>query len=191
MLPLADLERELADALFRDATAVAALVATHGFPADARVDIHRNHVQRSLTKVLETTFAAVASLTDPRFFSWLAHEFIVHSPPTSPCLFEYGKGFADFIEGFPACASLPYLADVARLEWAIHAVFHASDDAPAVVLLASRFPVHQIWRAALDPDAPGVDLSSGAAHLRVYRVDGDASFEVIDPDHFQSLSRHG
>lgn len=189
MLPLADLEHKLADALFRDDTDVAAHVATHGIPAAALVDIHRNHVQRSLTKVLETTYAAVSSLTDPRFFSYMAHEFIVQSPPTTPCLFEYGEDFADFIAGFPACAGLPYLADVARLEWAIHSVFHASDDA-AAVLLESRFPVHQIWRAALDPDAPGVDLNSGPAHLRVYRAEGDASFEVIDADHFQRLCQH-
>jgi hypothetical protein len=191
MLPLADLERQLAASLFRDETDIAAAVETRGMSAAARVDIHRNHVQRSLTKVLETTFAAVASLTDARFFSWLAHEFIMQSPPTSPCLFEYGEEFPNFIDGFPACVSLPYLADVARLEWAIHSVFHAGDDTAAVVLLESRFPVHQIWRAALDPDAPGVDLQSGPAHLRIYRADGDASFELIHPDQFHALSQHG
>jgi hypothetical protein len=191
MLPLVDLERELGAALFRDTTDVIAHVASQGLSPSARIDIHRNHVQRSLTKLLAATYPAVASLTDTRFFAWLAHEFIVEAPPASPCLFEYGEAFAEFIAGFPACAGLPYLADVARLEWAIHAVFHAGDDTPAAHLVHSRFPVHQIWRAALDPAAPGVDLSSGPAHLRVYRVDGDASFEVIDPHLFLSLSRHG
>jgi len=40
-------------------------------------------------------------------------------------LAEYGDGFADFLAGFAPAQSLPYLADVARLEWAINAAYHA------------------------------------------------------------------
>lgn len=39
----------------------------------------------------------------------------------------YGAGFPEFIEGFPAAAGLPYLADVARLEMLRVGAYHAAD----------------------------------------------------------------
>jgi hypothetical protein len=38
-------------------------------------------------------------------------------PPLSPILLKYGGRFPTFIETFRPTSSLPYLADVARLEW--------------------------------------------------------------------------
>jgi hypothetical protein len=48
-------------------------------------------------------------------------------PPTSPLLFEYGRDFPDFIERFQYTQSMPWLADIARLERAWLDTYHAAD----------------------------------------------------------------
>ena len=64
-------------------------------------------------------FPVVCRLVDHPFFAYAAHEFLRDHPPRSRCLAEYGGGFPDFLAAFEPCSSLPYLADVARFEWAI------------------------------------------------------------------------
>ncbi|MEQ1753129.1 MAG: DNA-binding domain-containing protein [Micropepsaceae bacterium] len=187
MLPLAEQHRAIRNALLLGHAVQPGLISGSTDAAELRVDIHRNHFFRSLTKSLASVFPATSSLTSPRFFAYCAHEFISTQPPTSPCLFEYGATFADFIRSFPPCSGLPYLADVAMLEWLVHEVFHAPDEGNDFRFMQSRFPAHQIWRAALEPDAPAVDINSGTAHLLVYREGGDSSILVIGPEAYALL----
>src|SRR6266403_1205342 len=97
-----------------------------GLDPAARLNIHRNHYISSLGEALKATYPVACRLVDERFFAYAASEYIKISPPRRVCLFEYGEGFPDFLAAFPACASLVYLADVARLEWLINAALHAT-----------------------------------------------------------------
>lgn len=175
---------------------VTAHVAADGLAPAARLQIYRHHVFTSLTAALEATYAVVARLVDARFFAYAAHEYVRHHPPTDPCLFEYGASFADFLADFGPCATLPYLPDVARLEWAVHTAGNAEDAAPvdparlaaaapadvpalrlrlhpSLSVLRSTWPVADIWRANqrdADPDLT-VDLAAGGMCLEVRRRD--------------------
>lgn len=149
-----------------------------------RFDIHRRHFIRSLTASLEKTYPGVVNLVDGRFFAFAADSFIRAHPPASPCLFEYGAALPDFLEVFPACASLPYLADVARMEWAMHRVFHSEDvgdDAlPAsLCLFSSRWPVDAIWRVAMGRADGPVDMNAGKAWVLIYRDKVEVKFESL------------
>src|SRR3989442_2991820 len=178
-----------------DDRAAASAVIDDGRGASARLAVYRHPVFTSLTVTLEATFPVVCRLVDRRFFGWLADQYVRVRPPVGPCLFEYGADFPEFVAAFPACAHLPWLADVARLEWAMNAALHAPDapalepealralDPPAlarltlrldpsVTLLASRWPVDAIWRAN-QADANltvAVDLDAGGSSLEVRRV---------------------
>ncbi len=157
-------------------------------PTLPRFEIHRRHFIRSVTAALEKTFPGVVKLVDARFFSFAADAFIRAHPPASPCLFEYGAELPDFLEAFPACASLPYLGDVARMEWAMHCVFHADDLGDELLpaslsLFASRWPVDAIWRVAMGRAEGPVDMNSGKAWVLIYRDKVEVKFE--------SLSRAG
>jgi hypothetical protein len=129
------------------------------------------------------------------FFEGAAREFIRRHPPTSPCLNDYGASLPAFLAAFAPASTLVYLADVARLEWAVNRALHADDAAPlqltrlaaldqaamaqlrfamhpAVSVLRLEFPADAIWRAVLDQDAAAmaaIDLSSGPVHLLVER----------------------
>ena len=186
MKPLADSQAAFARAL-RDPDLPAP--ADIRRPADAlqtrRFNVHRNNFVVSLTEALEATFPAVRKLVGEAFFKGSARAFIDAGPPTSPVLLLYGRGFGDFLDRFEPARSVPYLGDVARLEWARLSAYHAADMAPARIealaaipqadagdarvalhpsfaLIRSRWPVVSLWSACTgDGSEPDVDMARG------------------------------
>jgi hypothetical protein len=148
-----------------------------GRPAGGRFNVYRNTITASLIAALEQGFPAVAALLGPVNFTAIARGFVRDHPPRSPLLMQYGAGFPAWLEAAEPLSHLGYLGDVARLELARRRAYHAADSpplpaatlaaippedlgetrltlAPAVALLRSDWPVHAIWRFALDPDSP-------------------------------------
>ncbi len=105
------------------------LTAWNGTP-DRRFGVYRNNVMVGLTAALQSRFPVVERLVGADFFAAMARAFIAAHPPLSPLLLAYGDDLPAFIEGFEPAASLPYLADVARLEIARSRAYHAADAAP-------------------------------------------------------------
>jgi hypothetical protein len=193
--------------LVDDESGVAPAVIDDDVGASARLAIYRHHVFTSLTAALQATYPVVTRLVDRRFFGWVADRYVRAHPPAGPCLAEYGGDFPAFLAQFPACAHLPWLADVARLEWAMNVALHAPDavaldpDAlralepgalarltlrlePSVTLLDSPWPVDAIWRAN-QPAADGVvDLGAGAARIEIRRLGDDVVFRALPPGTF-------
>lgn len=200
-LALPDLQRAFADRLVGvERPELVALVADGAIPAASRLDVYRHHFGHSLVAALATTFSTVQTLVGDGFFRGLAQAFVRQSLPTQPVLSEYGAGLPDFIAGYVPARDLPYLADVARLDWALNCAFHApfveglgaadlaaieADRLPAMslsltpgaALIASRFPLGHIWLASQPgADAAPVDLDSGGARLLILRRPDDAAF---------------
>ena len=109
MSGLAGFQREFAAALFDDAHAFAP--ATH--PAFA---IYRNTVMRACLDALEANFPAVVCLVGREWFRSAAALHVASAPPRDARLAMYGAFFPDFLASFEPAASLPYVADVARLD---------------------------------------------------------------------------
>jgi Putative DNA-binding domain len=210
MRTLPDLQAGFAAAILReDAHGVASLIIGDGLTPAARVQVYWNHVFSSLTEALEATYPVVCRLVDRRFFGFAADRYIRLHPPEGPCLFEYGATFPDFLATFPPCAGNPYLADVARLEWAMNAALHAEEAAPmdptalgavptddvgrlifrfepSATWLRSRWPVDRIWKAnqaEADPDAT-VNLAAGGVMLETRRQDDGVALRRLDAAEF-------
>ncbi len=168
-----------------------------------RLAIHRHHIASSLAKVLASTFPTVQALVGADFFRGAARAFVAVELPTQPVLAEYGAGFPGFVATYAPAAGLPYLADVARLDWALNVAFHSPRGAcltaadlavlpserlatssvvlaPGTMLVRSRYPIDLIW-AASQPGASEeeVDLRRGPARLLVLRRPDDAGFLVL------------
>ncbi len=188
-----------------DLGAAAPLVRDDAPGAAARLAIYANHFRVTLIDALAATFPVVRRLVGNEFFTAAARSFIRDIPPAAPCLFEYGGAFPAFLDRLPAAASLPWLGDVASLEWAISEASHAADAAPlsgealsrlaagdaaAVVLhpscrlVQSAFPVDRIWQAhqASDDDIAPIDLASGGARLLVHRQNDEVGWLSLDAD---------
>lgn len=151
----------------------------------ARLAVYRNNVMVSLLDVLADTFPVTRELVGDAFFHAMGQCFVRARPPQSPVMAEYGSGFADFIEAFEPARSLPYLPDVARLEWLRLTALHAADAAPMpaarmAALLADQ-PDLGAWRVRLHP-AFAV-LRSDYAVVSIWAAhQGVGSLAEIDPD---------
>ena len=205
---LLELQIQLCQAVLGDDTAeiVAAIRGDELDPA-ARVGIYRNHAFAILGASLQGTFPVICRLVDERFFAYAAHEYLREHPPHSRCLVEYGADFADFLADFEPCKALPYLADVARFEWALNIAASVREAAPlpprvlaevptdeaayvalrlqpSLSYVTSPWPIDAIWQANQENEVPLVDLASGGARLEVRRVGDSVGWLRLDPATF-------
>ena len=159
--------------------------------------------QPRLATALSATFPTVQALVGDEFFRTMAQAFVAATLPTQPVLSEYGAGFASFVEGYAPAGGLPYLADMARLDWALNVAFNSPAEprlgvaelaaipgeqlpgksvslAPGAVVVCSAYPIDRIWAAA-QPGASDetVDVAVGGARLLVLRRADDAGFVTL------------
>jgi hypothetical protein len=113
-----------------DAPCPDGLTAWNGSDPTRRLAVYRNNVVVSLIEALAETFPVVQELVGETFFRGMAGVFVRHDPPQSVQLVDYGAEFPAFIERFDPARSVPYLADVARLEFLRVRAFHAADADP-------------------------------------------------------------
>ncbi|MFT5511517.1 MAG: hypothetical protein ACI89J_004619 [Hyphomicrobiaceae bacterium] len=136
----------------------------------ARFNVYRNNSAVSLTEAIADSYPVVRALVGEDFFTAMARQYVDGHVPSSPVLIHYGGSFADFIEAFEPAQSLPFLADIARVEWAWVQAYHAKDcDSintealqaanaealpasrltlhPSLHLIQSNWPVVSIWSA--------------------------------------------
>lgn len=128
-------------------------------PAEAarRFAVYRNNVAVSLGQALGRRFPVIERLVGTAFFAALARAYLAADPPRSPVLLEWGAGFPGFLAGFPPLAQWPFMADVARIEYARGRAFHAADAAP----------VDPARLAAADPGTLRLALHPSVAVLRL------------------------
>jgi len=198
----------------RENAALAAQISDGVFSPGERLDVYRNTFIATLTSALRISFPAVHRLVGEEFFGAAAQYFIEAEPPLSAYLNAYGGGFADFLAQFPSVASLPYLADVARLEWAVNGALHAEDSAPldaealveiatvvpervtfvphpSVRLLRLDYPARTIWRAVLAEDDAAlgtISLASGPEWLLIERGANGVEVSSLDEDEWRFAS---
>lgn len=177
---------------------LAAGIISGGLTAEQRLAIYRNNVFSNLRGALRNSYPVILRLLGEAFFNHVADEYVRSHPSASGDLHNFGGDFDAFLASFESCAKLPYLPDVARLEWAWDQVFHAADCTPPVLehtlqrlatvppehyaglhfslhpactLLTSDYPVLRIWQVN-QADYAGdqrVDLSEGGVRLALIR----------------------
>ncbi|UXU90086.1 HvfC/BufC N-terminal domain-containing protein [Burkholderia sp. S-53] len=193
---LAELQLAVRRDLGAAADDAAAWIEPDGLAPRARLSIYRNTLTSVLVNALRLAFPAVQRLVGAECFEGAARRFIAASPPRSAWLDEYGAAFPACLAQLSDLASIPYLADVAHVEWQVNVVLHAPalpaldlaglaslDDGalgalrlrphPAARLVRCDFPADTIWRAVLEQDTPAmhaIRLDDGPVHLLVQRV---------------------
>ena len=201
---LASLQSAFARALLTDDLAAFA----PGVRADAQtaqrfLAIYRHSVFANWTKALAATFPVVVRLVGEVFFREAARQFAIARPSRCGDLNALGAGFADFIAHYPHASQLPYLPDVARLEWAWHESQMAADGQgldfaalarvpageqgairfllqPAARVVASAYPILALWEANQDERDGTPDRFEGADRVLVSRQDASARLELLD-----------
>jgi hypothetical protein len=209
MLSLHDTQARVTAGLLRGGgDDLAALVRDGGgVAAERRLHVYRNNVFASLGAALHAVYPVTARLVGEPFFRQLTRAYIARHPSMSGDLQEFGALLPAFVRKQASLAALPYLADVAALEWAVHEVYHEADeqtlDAASLALvpadaqsrirlhlqlasrfIASPFPVLAIWQANqadTDDAVAPVALDDGGIRLLVARgSDFAVEFRILD-----------
>lgn len=185
------------------------IVNPDGAAAGKRFDVYRNNVAVSLSDALEAAFPVVRKLVGDEFFRAMAGVFLRKHPPNTPLMMFYGEAMPQFLGRFEPTKSIRYLPDIARIELAMRHAYHAADAtpvdpetlgslaadtlmgaklriAPATQTVTSDFPVHAIYLANTQAEAPkpvmqaeAVLITRPAFDPQIHRIDA-ASAACID-----------
>ncbi len=196
MPSLREIQVTFQQALYRPDAAhlVAAQIVENGIPATRRLQVYRNNLLGVLGESLRAVYPVVERLVGTAFFAAAARHYVLDQPSMSGDVHDYGGDFPEFMGAFRGAAHLPYIRDVAHLEWAYHEAFHSADD-PALDphrllnvpedgqaairlelqssarLLSSAYPVLRIWQRN-QPEWAGdthVDLALGPDRILAVR----------------------
>ncbi|HEX9391535.1 MAG TPA: DNA-binding domain-containing protein [Usitatibacteraceae bacterium] len=204
---LHDLQSAFAGALLgADGSAAGPAIRAGALTAARRLEIYRYNVLANLRGALADIYPVVQAIVGEAFFRHAAEQFIRVCPSRSGDLNQFGQDWAAFLATYPHARDLPYLADVAKLEWAWHESFHAADHAAfdlarlssvapeqhgrlrfqlhsSVRLLSSGFPLFHIWEV----NQPGyggameLDWTTGGDHLLIHRQGVEVSIHRLEP----------
>lgn len=173
--------------------------------------VYRGNAFGNWTRALESAYPIVRKIVGAQFFQRLALEYARAHPSVSGDLNEYGARLPQFVAAFPPTQDLPYLPDVARMEWLAHRAYYAADAepfdlhevsessrlalTPPCALLACQWPLGRIWTVHQDgyEGEIDVDLRAGPDRILVHRPRWRAQVRSLAPgDHrFLGMAARG
>ncbi|MDK1378394.1 MULTISPECIES: DNA-binding domain-containing protein [unclassified Sinorhizobium] len=145
-----------------------------GKAADKRFDIYRNNVTVSLIDALAAAFPATMRITGETFFRAMARFYVRETPPTSPLLFEYGRDLPAFIERYEYAQSMPWLADVARIERAWLDAYHAADAPVLSPHALTSFPADALADTVFETHPSAHVVRSAYPAVTIFSVNRDS-----------------
>ena len=183
------IQQTFAEALLApQATCPEGVFSSNGAEPASRFAVYRNNVHSALINALAAAYPVARQLVGDEFFRAMAGLYAQAHPPTSPLISEYGGTFADFIQGFEPAWSVPYLADVARLERLRVRAYHAADclvlDQHSVLRQLQRCAQLGQLRVGLHPSL--ATLESSYAVVSVWAAhQADGAIASLNPWHAQ------
>ena len=135
-----------------------------------RLALYRGNIAAAQATALSRAYPVVRALVGDEYFAGLCSTYGRAYPSTSGDLNAFGGQLAAFVGGLESAATVPYLANVAALEWLVHRAYYVADSralsrehilslSPEAMLarsfalqtgcswLSSNFAVATIWQA--------------------------------------------
>lgn len=178
-----------------------------------RFSVYRNNITLSLISVLASTYPVVEEIVGEDFFATMAREFALTHLPQSPVMINYGKEFPDFLKTFAPVQELPYLSEVAQLEWHRNTAYHGANATPVSIealgefseedvpnlefefhptfsLIKSNYPIVTIWQAHQQENPSeyltGLSMDEGEAAV-IIRPELDVLINQVSMGTFEFL----
>jgi len=163
-------------------------------------------------EALSEAFPAVAHLVGDAAFSDLTRRYLPRVPTGAYSLAEVGRVVPEFLGEDVLAAELPFLADLARLEWAVQCAFHAvlvppfdpstvADWTPdewtgarlcfqsGTACVASVWPIRTLWDARKTPrEEIDVRIEDRPEIVVVHRVDYRVACDPLVADEARVLA---
>ncbi len=202
-LSLPELQQAFTAALMGEPVALEGAITGNGLEPEARLQIYRNIVFNNLTAALATAYPVVKALVGEDFFDAAAARYVRRRPSHSGKLQDYGAEFSDLLAHMPEAGGLPYLAEVARLEWARQEcalaplepalepaalATTAEDERPGLRFclqsarrhVRSAYPVLDIWMYCQQEREERLDMDAGGQQVLVWRSGTQIAMQAID-----------
>lgn len=189
-------------------------------PADPAqlLQLYRNNYVISLTEYLAASFPVCQALVGKEFMAELAKAYIKVYPPKQPEVEAYGERLAAFIEGCSQAASVPYLADMARLEWLLDRLGNLRTDrispfpfeelsslqeneqsrlcfqlSEHIRWISSPYPLFSIWNGVQNAELTSIDLQQGESILLQTMADNSVRLHRLSVNEvglLEALQKH-
>ena len=186
-----------------------------GMSAARRLAIYQNNAIGACRRALELIYPVCRTIVGEDYFGQIAQQYIEAYPSRQPDLNAYGEYWPDFLQQLiaadTALQELPYLADLARLEWHYHAAYFADNDpgidfvalqqvspsrqgdiywhcSAALAVMQSAHPLYAIWHG--NREGRAVDSVTGLSEpecLCIYRSGFEIVVDIIDSSSYALL----
>jgi hypothetical protein len=171
---------------------------------EERWDVYASGLVARATEAIENDFPALSKVLGPGPLRSLTNRYTRRFPPRSYDLGRIGDRLARFLEGEELTEDLPFLPDLARLEWAVAEAFVSSDEPalrwddlgrlgaeaaaelplrlhPGAALVRSEWPVRDIWASReMPPSEIDIPLRGRPCSVLVARRGLDVVCRVLD-----------
>ncbi len=156
-----------------------------------RMAIYANNTQLNLIELLLSSYPVIDKIVGTNFFKHLAIEYIQQHPQTNADRHHFGADLSWFLTTFAPVDTLPFLSDLAQLEWHYHRAYFADDAPPitfeelqqyvqegsdfclplhpSVKIIAVNYNVLEIWQAHQYDDMTTINLIKQPQHLLIWR----------------------
>lgn len=182
-----------------------------GEPGEARLEVYAGGYPARIAESLKESYEAVRHILGEGVFLKVAYAYADTRPSESYDLGLAGRRFPDFLKGARVTEKLPFLPDLARLEWKVAESFHAYDAPPmdtallagfspedwenlvfdfrpSAALFGSAWPVVDLWRARRTPIAEfDVDVANRPQNALIVRSGFKVVCEALEFEEFEAL----
>lgn len=165
---------------------------------------YRANAMAMAARALQAAYPTVAALLGEEAWQAVARDLWWQQPPRQGDLAQWGAGLPALLAGVAEWQGLPYLADVARLDWRVHQASLAEDAAapvqglevlattdpmvlvvdwqPGCAWLASAHPVVTLWQAHRPAPTPPAEPADPALPPWASLADAAAAVQAGRPE---------
>ncbi len=176
-------------------------------PSSPGIALYASAIRTNYRRALSVTFVVVKRVVGEAFFHAAVDAYAGRHPSDGGDLNAFGSRFGDFLARYGPARDLPYLADLARLEWALDEALRAAASsgrptevlaalgrvpadalatvrlalAPSCRLVKSREPVLRIWQVHQPGHEGGmtVDWEAGGERVLLRRDADGVALEAL------------
>ena len=183
-----------------------------GAPGEERLAVYAEGYVVRIREALAETYEAVLHVLGRETFAELAVGYARRHPSREYDLGLAGRHLPEFLAEHPLTRELPFLPDLARLEWAAMEAFHAFEQPPlstaelaglpaeglerahflfqpSVRLASFGWPVVEIWEQRKRPrEEVSVELAGRPQRVLIFQQGGQVHCELLEPAQHELLA---
>ncbi len=171
------------------------LDSSAGLNASERLHVYRNNITSTRVRALQAIYPVCVMILGMDCFKGMAQEYCWRAEDDCADLNAYGVSFPAFLSDHsqaPDFIELPYIGELAKLEWCWHAAYYTADDAPfdhdafataatdpeqlyfvlagALTVMQTDYPVREIWQRHRAQEKVGsIPALEGCEYLCIHR----------------------